>query len=105
MFDILEDKLAEDILLLDLRGVSDFTDFFVLASGTSDRMLASLSGGIYERIKEETSDVGILEGRPDSGWIVLDYGSVVVHLLSPEKRDYYQLEDLWKKGKVILHLQ
>ncbi|HOC22846.1 MAG TPA: ribosome silencing factor [Anaerolineaceae bacterium] len=105
MVDYLEDKLAEDILLLDLRGVSDFTDFFVLASGTSDRMLASLVDAVTEKTREQGVLKPYIEGNPDCGWMVLDYGSVVVHLLSPQMRDYYQLEELWRRGKVVLHLQ
>ncbi|MGV8050380.1 MAG: ribosome silencing factor [Anaerolineaceae bacterium] len=103
--DILEDKIAENILLLDLKGISDFTDYFVLASGTSDRMLSSLSDVVAEKIKADGLGQAISEGTSASGWMVLDYGSVVVHLLSPEKREYYQLEELWNKGKIILHLQ
>lgn len=90
---------------MDLKGISDFTDYFVLASGTSDRMLSSLSDAVEEKIKADGLGNAISEGPPSSGWMVLDYGSVVVHLLSPEKREYYQLEELWNKGKIILHLQ
>lgn len=101
----LEDKLAENIILLDLRGISDFTDFFVLASGTSERMLSSLVDAVTEKTDAQGIDTPYVDGTPQSGWMVLDYGAVVVHLLSPEKRDYYQLEELWRKGKVILHFQ
>jgi len=90
---------------MDLRGVSDFTDYFVLASGTSDRMLASLADAVTEKTHDQGLVSPYVEGTPNSGWMVLDYGAVVVHLLSPEKRDYYQLEDLWHKGKVLLHVQ
>lgn len=105
MVTMLEDKLGEDILLLDLRGISDFTDYFILVSGTSERMLQSLADTVSEKIKQETGLIAIEEGKPDSGWIVLDYGYIVVHVLSSEKRDYYQLEELWSKGKTILRLQ
>lgn len=101
----MEDKLAEDILLLDLRGVCDFTEFFVLATGSSDRMLASLAENTEVKGKAEGLGNPYIEGLPQSGWMVLDYGSVVVHLFSPEKRDYYQLEELWKAGKFILRLK
>ena len=101
----MEDKLAEDILLLDLRGVCDFTEFFVLATGSSDRMLASLAENTEVKGKAEGLGNPYIEGLPQSGWLVLDYGSVVVHLFSPEKRDYYQLEELWKAGKFILRLK
>lgn len=102
---ILEDKLGEDILLLDLRGHSDFTDYFILVTGTSDRMLQSLASTVAEKIKSETGLHAISEGRPDSGWIILDYGYIVVHVLSAEKRDFYDLEELWSKAKTVLRLQ
>lgn len=105
MVKILEDKLGEDILLLDLRGYSDFTDYFILVTGTSERMLQSLADSVSEKIKEETGLNAIEEGKPDSGWIVLDYGYIVVHVLSSEKRNYYQLEELWSRGKTVLRLQ
>ena len=101
--DYLEDKLAEDILLLDLRGVSDFTDYFVLASGTATVCLPAL---LMQSPKDTRTRRAkpYIEGNPD--WLmVLDYGSVVVHLLSPQMRDYYQLEELWRRGKIVLHLQ
>ena len=105
MVKILEDNLGEDILLLDLRGLSDFTDFFILVTGTSERMLQSLASSVSEKIKAETGLIAVEEGEPDSGWIVLDYGYIVVHVFSSEKRDYYQLEELWSKAKTLLRLQ
>lgn len=88
-----------------MEGVSEFTDFFVLSSGTSERMLNSLSDAVDEEIKVLTGLGPVIEGLPGSGWVVLDYGSVVVHLMSPELREYYALEDLWNKGKLLLRLQ
>jgi len=103
--DILEKKLGEDIVLLDIKEVANFTDYFVIASGTSDRMLDRLCDSVLREIKTNYKKNTQSEGFASSGWMVLDYGDVVVHLFSPEKRDYYQLEDLWNDGKVILHLQ
>jgi len=68
-------------------------------------MLTSLSKAVDETIKQDTGIDPIQEGQPSSGWLILDYAYVVVHLLSPERRDYYQLEDLWQKAKVVLHLK
>lgn len=102
---MLEDKLAENILLLELTGISDFTEYFVIATGTSERMLHSLSRAVDEEIKKSTGLNAVIEGADSSGWVLLDYGYVVVHLLSEEMRDYYQLEELWSKGKVILSLK
>jgi len=97
--------LAENILLLDLKGISDFTESFVIANGTSERMLEGLAGYVQEGIKAETGLIPVIESSGQSGWIVLDYGYVVVHLLSPEMREYYDLEGLWHKAKVVLSVQ
>ena len=68
-------------------------------------MLGSLVDAVTEKTREQGVLKPYIEGNPDCGWMVLDYGSVVVHLLSPQMRDYYQLEVLWRRGKVVLHLQ
>ena len=89
---------------MDIKDVASFTDYFVIASGTSKRMLQSLASVITRDIKTEFHKTTQPQGTSDSGWIVLDYGDVVVHLLSPEQRDYYRLEELWAEGNVVLRL-
>lgn len=105
ILDVLEDKKAEDILLLDIREISDFTDYFIITTGTSDRMLNALADDVREAVKERYQLLGNREGEAREGWIVEDFGDIVVHFFSPDRRDYYRLEDLWKKGRVIIHLQ
>ncbi len=102
---MLEDKKGEDILLLDLTGIADFADFFVIASGTSDRMIGSLADAVRETAKQQFDLKPKSEGNPKDGWEVVDLGDIVVHLFSPDQRDYYQLEQLWDKGKVLVRLQ
>jgi ribosome-associated protein len=102
---VLEDKKGEDILLLDIHELVDFTEYFVICSGTSDRMLNALADEVLERVHERYDLKGRLEGLPQDGWILIDYVDVVVHLFSPDRRNYYRLEDLWGKGKVLLRLQ
>ena len=85
--------------------ISDFTDAFVIANGTSERMLESLSDYVRKEIKSETGLNPAIESSGQSGWIVMDYGYVVVHLLSPEMRDYYDLEGLWQNARVVLSVQ
>ncbi len=101
-----EEKLAEDILLLDIRGVSAFADFFVICSGDSERQLKALVDSVRDMAKNE---LGILphhiEGEPFSGWVLLDYVDVVVHVFAPDLRTYYDLEGLWQDGKVLLRMQ
>lgn len=84
--------------------IASFTDFFVIATGTSNRMLQSLSNVLFREVKSEFHKTAQPQGNADSGWIVLDYGDVVVHLFSPEQRDYYRLEELWSEGNVLLRL-
>lgn len=102
---VLEEKKGEDILLLDIREFSDFADYFIICSGTSDRMLQALADDVLEKLRERHHLRGRVEGLPEDGWILLDYGDVIVHLFSPDRRDYYRLEELWSKGKILLHLQ
>jgi len=102
---ILEEKKGEEILLLDIRELSDFADYFVICSGTSDRMLQALADDLQEKLRQNHQLRGRVEGLPQDGWVLLDYGDVIVHLFSPDRRDYYRLEDLWSKAKVLLHLQ
>lgn len=90
---------------MDLREVADFADYFVICSGTSDRMLQALADDLTERIRKQEDVRGRVEGAPHDGWILVDFGDVIVHLFSPDRRDYYRLEDLWGKAKILLHLQ
>ena len=103
---VVEDKLGEDILLLDVREVSLFADFFIFCSGNSERQLRALVEGVRGTTKDE---LGVLphhvEGKPVSGWVLLDYVDVIVHIFTPELRAYYDLEGLWQKGKILLRMQ
>ena len=101
----MEDKKGEDILLLDIRELTDFTDYFVICSGTSDRMLKALADGVLEGVRTAHGLKARIEGLPQDGWLLIDYVDVVVHLFSPDRREYYRLEELWGKGKIVLRLQ
>jgi ribosome-associated protein len=92
-------------LLLDIKDIASFTDYFVICNGTSDRMLDALAKGVLEATKKDYKKKGRIEGHPEEGWLVLDYGDVVVHLFSPDQREYYDLEELWSDGKVLLRVQ
>jgi len=81
---------------LDLRGISSFTDFFVICSGTSEPQLKAIANEIEARLREDHSLRPVaVDGFPASQWIVLDYRQVVVHIFHSEKRAFYSLEDLW----------
>jgi ribosome-associated protein len=101
----LEDKKGEDIVVLDIRELADFAEYFVVCSGTSDRMLQALADEVKERIWKAQQLRGRVEGKPQDGWVLVDFGDVIVHLFSPDRRDYYRLEDLWAQGKILLRLQ
>lgn len=106
LVDVLEDKKAEDIVLLDLAGLSAFTDFFIICSGTSERQLDALVEAVGEAArKTHQLKSPRVEGHPKGGWVLADFGSVIVHAFSPEQRRRYKLEELWHEGKVMLRIQ
>ena len=89
------DKKAEDILVLDLRGLSTFTDFYVICSGSSEPQLKAIAGEISDQLKKEGVRPLGVDGFPLSQWVVADYGSVVVHIFHTSKREIYRLEEMW----------
>jgi ribosome-associated protein len=90
---------------LDIQELTTFTDFFIICNGTSDRMLQALATGVREFIKSEYGYFLTIEGESRDGWMLADLEDIVIHFFSPEQRNYYKLEHLWAKGKVILNLQ
>jgi ribosome-associated protein len=101
----LEDKKGENIILLDLKGIASFTDYFIICTATSNRMLNALADDVVEKTRIAHKKKGRIEGSPDAGWMVVDYGDIVVHLFDPDLRQYYDLEKLWGEGKVVLRVQ
>ena len=100
------EKKGEDVLLLDIRSLSPFTDYFVIGSGTSERQLRALMDGLEEVLRAEHKRKPYsVEGRAESGWVLMDYGDVIVHLFSREKRAYYNLEGLWHEGRTVVRIQ
>ena len=89
------DLKANDVVILDLEGVSDMTDFFVIASGTSDTHTRSIAEHVMEEMKKAGHPVHHLEGVSQGRWVLLDFVDIVVHLFHPEARAFYQLERLW----------
>ena len=106
MVDAIVDKKGSDIVLLDIRDQATFADYFLIGNGENERQLNALAEDIALKVKkqEELSTLGI-EGTASAGWILVDFGDLVVHLFSPEKRDYYRLEDIWDQAHVVLRMQ
>jgi ribosome-associated protein len=104
--DIVEDKKAEDIVLLDLRPDAVIADFFVICNGNSDRQLKALIDYVRVGVREkyDISPVTV-EGESVSGWVLLDYGDVIVHMFLEEARQFYDLEGFWKQANVLLSIQ
>ncbi len=90
------DKKAEHVLVLDLRGLVTFADFFVICSGTSEPHLKAIAGEIQQKLREEHGTrPHNVDGYPMSQWIVIDFSDVLVHIFHTDKRSFYSLEDLW----------
>jgi ribosome-associated protein len=102
--DLAEDKKAADIVLLDLTGLTTLADAFVICSGGSERQIDAIADGIVQGLRQ----IGIRpigrEGTPESHWILIDFGSVVVHVFTPPERDFYQLEKHWSEAKTVLRI-
>ena len=103
--DLAEDKQAHEIVLLDIRSQSTIADYFVICSGDNERQLRAIVEHIDEKLTQEFGLNPRLEGTPDTGWIVLDYHDIVVHVFSPTQRDYYRLERLWSKVPPVVVVQ
>ncbi len=95
------DRKANDVVLLDLRNISSATDFFVIASGTSDTHVNAIAQHVVEELKKEGVRVHHVEGLPSGRWALLDYVDFVVHVFHPALREFYQLERLWSDADTI----
>lgn len=96
------DKKADDVEVLDLSALSDVCDYFVLATGSNTRLVDAVVDEVEEKVAKACGEKPFsIEGRDRKDWILMDYGSVVVHVFTPEARDYYRLEKLWGDAPVL----
>ncbi|NLD74569.1 MAG: ribosome silencing factor [Chloroflexi bacterium] len=103
--DILSAKFGADILLLDLSGLTIIADHFVIATGESTRQLDAMAQDLKQQLKEELSLSPLAtEGTAESGWILMDYGGLVVHIFSEAQRERYRLEELWSQARTVLRM-
>ncbi len=103
--DVASDKQASDITLLDIRDVSGFADYMIIMAAGSIRQVTSLADDLTEAIERRGLPLHHREGTGESGWVLLDFPDLVVHIFTTAKRDYYRLEQVWSKGKTLLHIQ
>jgi ribosome-associated protein len=103
--DLVEEKQAADILLLDIREQTALADYFVIATVDNERQASAIQSDLLENLKIEINVRPLrMEGvdQKGSGWVVLDYGDVIIHLFTPEMREHYDLESLWQAGNVVV---
>jgi ribosome-associated protein len=98
--DLLTERQAEDVVLLDIRDIASFTDYFVIASAQNQRHLRALVDAINTELAQQGIKASHIEGDDDSGWVLADFGDVIAHLFTPEQRAFYKLESLWGRSGV-----
>ena len=103
--ELAEDKKAADIVLLDLTPLTSLADYFVICSGGSERQLDAIADGIISSLRDEKVRPIGREGTPASHWVLIDFGSVIVHIFTPPERDYSGLEKHWSEARTILRVQ
>ena len=103
--DLASEKQATDIVMLDMRGPSAFTDYFVILSAESRRQMQGLIEDIDKALDSAGMTLHHQEGTADGGWVLMDYGDLIVHVFGPEEREYYHLEQLWSQATVLFRIQ
>lgn len=104
--DAIEDRKGENIVMLDLRALSPIADYFVIATADNERQLRALMRAVDEAAtKKHQLSARYIEGKPESGWILMDFSWVIVHLFGRSQRELYRLEQLWSDAPVVLRIQ
>ena len=98
-------KQATDIVLLDAGEVCSFADYFIICSGDSQRQIQAIFDEIVHVLKEAGVRPRHVEGTVDSGWLLLDFGDVIVHIFAPEEREFYRLDELWGRATPLVTIQ
>lgn len=104
--DLVSDIKGENIVVLDLRELTQIADYFVICSANSERQLKALIDKVGEGVREELKVKPFhVEGQSEGGWVLMDYSTVILHAFSPEQRKHYDLEGFWNRAKTILRVQ
>jgi ribosome-associated protein len=102
--EIASDKKGSDIVMLRTAELTTMADFFIICSGRSDRQVQALAGAIVDELRDDGVRPLGIEGKASARWVLLDFGSVIVHVFAPEEREYYGLERLWSKAAQVVRV-
>jgi len=97
----LNEKKGSDVIILDISDLSSYADFLVIASGNNDRHIDSLADEVEDKLANDGIIPRNIEGQAASGWILMDYGDIIVNVFSKEQRQYYNIEQLWSDGRLV----
>jgi ribosome-associated protein len=103
--DVIADTPASDTQVIDIHNLTFISDFFVICSGENERQLRAISRSIIDDLAERQIRPRVMEGDPESGWILIDFGDVIVHVFDAELRAFYHLEERWSEAPVVLSIQ
>jgi len=103
--DAASDKQAVDIVLLDMRNLASFVDYFVVCSGESKRQIKAIADEVEQALDKQGVALRHQEGNTESGWILMDFGDVIIHIFTTPEREYYQLERLWSQATPLVRIQ
>lgn len=91
--------------MLDLRGLTTITDYFVICTGDSERQLRAIMRDLEEELAKEGTSNPRIEGAPETGWVIMDYSDIIIHIFGEEQREFYRLERLWSKAQPVVVVQ
>lgn len=103
--EFLSERLASDIVVINVEGICSYADFLVIATGETDRHLDAMANDVTREIRKRGLHAGHREGAGEGGWVLIDFPGFVVHLFSQDSRDYYALDRLWARGTEVVRLQ
>ena len=101
LIEALENKFAQDVQVMDISEISSLGDYFILATGKNDSQIDAMAGAAQEYLHQQGIQLKNTEGRGNTGWVLLDFGIIIVHLFNEEQRGFYKLDSLWADAKLI----